>query len=137
VSPAVLQRQAALAAAALLAGVGLVALDRSAEPIASQPTPAVPSQVRWEEAVVGVFGPGRFGQETSCRVPFSRDTRGIAHPVLPCGVDLVVSFGGRELRAEVIDRGPVEGGRQFDLSTALADALGVRGTKTVRWRFAG
>jgi hypothetical protein len=137
VSPAVLQRQAALAAAALLAAVGLVALDRSDEQIVSPPTPTIPSQVHWEQAVVGVFGPGRFGQETSCQVPFSRDTRGIAHPVLPCGVDLVVSFGGRELRTEVIDSGPVEGGRQFDLSSALADALGVRGTKTIRWRFAG
>ncbi|MEO8290853.1 MAG: hypothetical protein ABI649_07645 [Gaiellaceae bacterium] len=136
-SPVLLQRQAALAAAALLAAVGVVALDRSDAPADTQPAPSVSPQVRWEEAVVGVFGAGRLGETTSCGVELAAETRGIAHPVLPCGADLVVSFGGRDLRTEVIDRGQVDAGRQFDLSEALAAALGVQGTQTVRWRFAG
>jgi len=36
----------------------------------------------------------------------------------------------------VIQRGPVATGQAFDLSPALAQALGVSGEATVRWRFA-
>jgi rare lipoprotein A (peptidoglycan hydrolase) len=134
-SPAVLQRQAALLAAALLAGLGVVALGRSGEKTEA-PGTTVAEQVPWQRAVVGIFGPGRYGETTACGVELTADTRGIAHPLLPCGVDLVVSFRGHELRTEVIDRGPAEANRQFDLSKALADALGVAGRETVRWRFA-
>jgi hypothetical protein len=56
--------------------------------------------------------------------------------VLPCGVDLVVASGDRQVRTEVVQHGPVEGGRDFDLTRALAEQLGVHGRETVRWRFA-
>jgi rare lipoprotein A (peptidoglycan hydrolase) len=136
-NPAVLQRQAALVAAAWLAGLGVVVLHRADEPSATAPQPAPTAEVRWQNAVVGVFGPGRYGETTACGVELTDRTMGIAHPVLPCGVDLVVSFRGRELRTEVVDQGPAESDRQFDLTKALADALGVEGTQTIRWRFAG
>ena len=135
--PAALQRQAALLAAALLAGLAVLGLDRSDGPSAAAPQPTVTAEVRWQTAVVGVFGPGRYGERTACGVELTEQTMGIAHAVLPCGVDLVVSFGGRELRSEVIDQGPAEPDRRFDLTKALADALGVEGTQTIRWRFAG
>ena len=46
--------------------------------------------------------------------------------MLPCGVDLVVSYRGREVRTEVIEQGNVGPESQFDLSTALAGELGIR-----------
>ena len=61
----------------------------------------------------------------------------MAHPVLPCGVDLVVSYQGREVRTEVIERGNVGAESQFDLSPALAGELGIDQPTTIRWRFAG
>jgi len=61
----------------------------------------------------------------------------VAHPVLPCGVDLVVAYRGREVRTEVIERGNVGPESQFDLTPALAGELGVEEPTTIRWRFAG
>jgi hypothetical protein len=136
VSPAVLQRQAALAGAALLAGLLVVVLDRPAQG-ASVAAPPPVSAARWETAVVGVFGRGRSGETTACGVTLAPDTRGVAHPVLPCGVDLVLAFGGREVRTEVIERGPPGTQTQFDVSPALAAELGLEGKKAIRWRFAG
>jgi rare lipoprotein A (peptidoglycan hydrolase) len=137
VSTALARRQAALAAVALLAALGAIALERIGreEGGVVSPTPVLAG--RWEEAVAGVINSKEYGTTTACDVVLDRETRGVAHPVLPCGVDLVVEFGGREVRTEVIGRGPNRAGREFDLTQALADDLGVEGTQTIRWRFAG
>jgi hypothetical protein len=136
VTPAALQRQVALAGAALLALLLVVVLDRPAReetPAAAPPA----SGIRWETAVVGVFGKSRLGKTTACGITLTPETRGVAHPVLPCGVRLIVSSEGREIHTEVIERGPGASGTQFDLTPALADDLGIEGRKKVRWRFAG
>jgi len=136
VSPAALQRQVALAGAALLAILFVVVLDRPVqEPFAAAPPPV--SEAPWENALVGVFGRGRLGETTSCGVVLTPETQGIAHPVLPCGVALVVALHGREVRTEVVERGRAGTRTQFSLSPALADELGVRGRETIRWRFVG
>jgi len=135
-NPAALQRQAALAGAALLALLLVIALDRSG----GEPLPAVPPpvpQAQWETATVGIFGQSRLGETTACGVTLTQETRGIAHPVLPCGVDLVVSYHGHEVPTEVIERGGVDPESQFDLSPALADDLGIANPTEIRWRFAG
>jgi hypothetical protein len=133
---AAVRHQAALAGAALIAVLLVVTLDRSREetPIAVQPPV---SQAQWENAPVGVFGRSRFGETTACGVALTEKTLGIAHPVLPCGVDLVVAYRGREVRAEVIERDDAAPESQFDLSPGLADRLGIDGSTTIRWRFAG
>jgi hypothetical protein len=64
-------------------------------------------------------------------------TVGVGHPLLPCGVDLIVSAGGKEVRTEVVARGPVAAGREFELTQELARTLGVSDNQTIRWRFAG
>jgi hypothetical protein len=134
VSPGLVQRQAALAAAALLATLGVLALlSRGEESTTFPPT----QQVRWQTAIVGVLSPRTYVNKTSCGSTLDSGAMGIAHPVLPCGVDLVVSFGGRQVRTEVVQRGPVSGGRDFDLTQALAERLGVHGRKKIQWRFAG
>jgi hypothetical protein len=135
VSPALLQRQAALAAAALLATLGVLALgNRSEEDSPLNPGGPV---VQWESAVVGVLRPEAYEQETTCGMRLDSGTLGVAHPVLPCGVDLVLQLAGKEVRAEVVDHAPVGGGHEFDLTQALAEELGVQGRQTIRWRFAG
>jgi hypothetical protein len=92
---------------------------------------------RWEQAVVGILPPESYAEETACGVKLDSGTLGVAHPLLPCGVDVVVSLGDKQVRTEVVARGPVPNVRDFDLTQALASELGVRGTLAIRWRFAG
>jgi hypothetical protein len=137
VRPALVQRQAALAAAALLASLGVLALpsrgDEGSAPLVLRgglgPT--------WETAVVGELPLEAYASETSCGSRLDSGTVGVAHPVLPCGVDLVLELRGTRVRTEVVEHAPVEGGHEFDVTQALAERLGLRGTETIRWRFAG
>jgi hypothetical protein len=132
---ALVRRQAALAGVALLAAVAALALARSDEPGGGQVFVA-PSGPRWLEASASVWRPEADGQETACGVQLTPDTRGLAHPVLPCGVELLLSFQGRTAQAEVVDRGPHGGTAELELTEALARDLGFSGAQTIRWRFA-
>ena len=107
-----LERLLALGAVALLAALVGLALQRATEPGPSSPPPVVAPPVagRWYEAAVGTYGPGLFGRTTDCQVRLTRATRGVAHPVLPCGARIVVSYGGREVDTRVIDKGPYGAG---------------------------
>ena len=133
-SAGLVQRQAALAAAALLATLGVLAvLSRGEESTTRRPAHEV---VRWEAAIVGVLSPRAYANKTSCGSTLDSGSLGIAHPILPCGVDLVVSFRGRQVRTQVVQRGRVGGARDFDLTQALAERLGLHGRETIQWRFA-
>ena len=134
--PGSVQRQAALVGAALLSALLILALDQSGGDAPATVPPPV-SEVQWETATVGVFGRSRFGDTTACGIALTEETVGVAHPVLPCGVDLVVAHEGREVRTEVIERQPAGPNSQFDLSPALAEELGVTRPTQIRWRFAG
>ena len=63
-------------------------------------------------------------------------TLGVAHPVLPCGARIYISYGGHKVLTQVIDRGPSAPGREFDVTKALADEIGLHGTKRIRWSYA-
>jgi rare lipoprotein A (peptidoglycan hydrolase) len=132
---ALVRRQATLAGVALVAAVTALALARLEDNDPSQTAVAF-NAPRWQEAVASSYGPGRYGQRTACGVDLTPETRGLAHPVLPCGVDILLSFQGKTARAEVLDRGPHGGGAEFELTEALARDLGLSGTQQVRWRFA-
>jgi rare lipoprotein A (peptidoglycan hydrolase) len=132
---ALVRRQAALAGVALVAAVTALALARLEDNDRSQTAVAL-NAPRWQEAVASSYGPGRYGQQTACGVDLTPETRGLAHPVLPCGVDILLSFQGNTARAEVLDRGPHGGGAEFELTEALAQDLGLGGTQQVLWRFA-
>ena len=133
-SSALLRRLAALAALALVATLGAIALGRAAG-ADEDPPPPPPPVLRWEEARVALFGRNREGEQTACGVTLAADTVGVAHPVLPCGVALVLAHGSRETRTEVIEQMPVEPGRAFDVTPALAARLGFAGEAVIRWRF--
>jgi hypothetical protein len=132
-----LQRQAALAGVALVGALGAVALGSAGEEFSMPGVGAAPEpQVGWESARVSVLDAGRIGEQTACGVTLTATTLGVAHSVLPCGVELVLSAKGREVNAEVVEQGGVGQGLAFVLTPALAEELGVTGTRRIRWRFA-
>jgi len=138
VNAELLERQLALAGVALLAALGAFALGRGDAPTAlsgARPglTAAPPP---WNEAAVGVYGPGFYGRTTACGIRLTRRSLGVAHPQLPCGAWIVVSRGGRQVEARVIDRSPFGFRQEFALTQALAARLGITRTELVRWRFA-
>ena len=57
--------------------------------------------------------------------------------MLPCGVKLYLTYEGRHVLTQVIDRGPFVPGRQFDVTEALARRLGLVGVQRVTWSYAG
>ena len=123
------QRLLALAAIALLVGsAALVVLELQDGRGSGRTVP-----VQWYSAVAAPYRPPA---RTSCGVRANRHTLGIAHPVLACGAKLFVSFGGREVLAQVIDTGEQLPGRQLNLTAALARRLGLHGTQRIRWAFA-
>jgi rare lipoprotein A len=126
------QREIALAGVALLAAVlTLVATARQRDATSTLPEPSGSYA-----ALAGSSGPGAFGKRTACGGVLKAETVGLAHPVLPCGVHIYVSYRGKHVLAQVIDRGPYVPGRQFDLTDALARQLGLRGVQEIHWSFA-
>lgn len=129
---ALARRQAALAGVALVGALGAIALSRADDGSDAAPPPT--AGVEWETADVAVFEPG--AEPTACGVTVTAEVAGIAHPVLPCGAKLVIEHQGRQAQADVVERGPVDPGKAFELSAALAEQVGLAGEATVRWRFA-
>ena len=60
---------------------------------------------------------------------------GVAQPTLPCGTRLYLTYRGTRVLTQVIDRGPPQSGRQFDLTDALARRLGLSGVQQVEWSY--
>lgn len=136
-NPKLLQRQVALAAVALVATLGSLALGRAAAGDGESGAAETPSVLgRWYEAVVGTYGPGLYGQTTACGIKLTRETRGVAHPELPCGVKIVLASGTHEVQTAVIDKGLLGARHDFDVTQALAEELGLTGVQLVSWRFA-
>ena len=135
----ILQRTIALAAVALVAGVAVLALTGSA---ADTSDAAGPEQVPvaggggWYTALAGSRGAARDAERTTCARILTGRSLGVSHPVLPCGAKIYISYGGAEVLTEVIDTKLKQPGRQFELTEALAQQLGIEGTQQIRWRFA-
>jgi rare lipoprotein A (peptidoglycan hydrolase) len=78
------------------------------------------------------YGPGFFGNDTSCGGPLKPGTVGVAHRTLPCGTRVAFYAHGEWLNTEVIDRGPFVKDVTWDLTQAAAEALEVTVTEKVR-----
>lgn len=133
------QRFLALAGAGLLAGIVAIAVAQQNEGSAraSGPQPAVGEGAGWSSAVAGVAREYPVGgRRSSCGWLLQPETLGVVHPVLPCGTKLFVQLGGKQVYTQVVDRGPVPAREDFDLTAALADRIGLGGTRRVRWAFA-
>ena len=83
-----------------------------------------PSYASW-------YGPGLYGNRTSCGGVLGYGTLGVAHKSLPCGTKVTLRYHGRSVTVPVIDRGPFVGGREWDLTGATKAKLGFGSTGTV------
>jgi hypothetical protein len=131
-----LQREVALAAAALLAAVLAVGVAdwHESTPASSAPQSVPAPGGGWYQAIAATIrAPGK---PTECGYRIRANSIGVAHPVLPCQVKLVVRYGSNEVLTQVIGRPPPGPGRQFGLTRGLARALGANGTVRIRWRYA-
>jgi rare lipoprotein A len=111
-----------------------------AVPLSDTPTPnsasaaTVPTSVTvsvYRDAKATIYGPGFYGQKTACGPRLRRSTLGVANRTLPCGTEVSLMYGGRELTVPVIDRGPYANGASWDVTMAAASALGMDGTEWI------
>jgi hypothetical protein len=135
----VLQRTIALAGVALLAGVGALALTGDGSGDDGAKTGVRPVTVAGTgsyTALAGSRGAARDAERTTCRKILTGRSLGVSHPVLPCGAKIFMAYNGTEVLTEVIDTRLKRAGRQFELTEALAERLGIEGTQQITWRFA-
>jgi len=85
----------------------------------------------YRPTVASWYGPGFYGRRTACGVTFRATLRGVAHKSLPCGTRVTLRNDSHVVRATVLDRGPFVAGREFDVSPAIKQALGMRSTARV------
>ncbi|HEY0417337.1 MAG TPA: septal ring lytic transglycosylase RlpA family protein [Gaiellaceae bacterium] len=131
-SPQLAVREIALAALTLLAAaVALAVVAQTRHHAKTGPQP-----VGSFTALAGSSGPARFGHRTACGGVITQDTEGVSHPTLPCGARIFLTFHGRTVLVQVVDRGPYTSGRQFDLTDALARRLDLSGVQEVHWSYA-
>jgi hypothetical protein len=71
-----------------------------------------------------------------CGFQIGPATEGVESPVLPCGERLYVAYRGTTVLASVVARQPTAAGTEFDLTPALAAALGLFGVKAIHWSYA-
>ena len=130
------QRLLVLGAVALLAAVAaLAAVERLPERGTAAFTSA-PAPAGWNTAFAGSRGPVGDAQRTTCGQVLAPESVGVTHPVLPCGVKVVLRYGQTQVLTEVIDNALVEPGRQLEVTESLARTLGIEGTVELEWRFA-
>jgi rare lipoprotein A len=126
------QHEIALAGLALLAAVLALAItEQTRRGGGTSPVPEGSYT-----ALAGSSGPAAFGRRTACGGVIHPDTAGVAHPTLPCGARIFISYRGVRVLTQVVDRGPYRSGRQFDLTDALARRVGLRGVQTIHWSYA-
>jgi hypothetical protein len=138
VSPALAQREIALAGVALLAAIVSLALTSHTNHEKTtgllQPMTLNGS---WRVSLAGAE-PVEYGRRTNCSIVLRPNTIGVTDSVLPCGVKLYVQYrNSPEILTQVIARRPVPPGRKFELTPKLAEKLGIDGVQRINWVFAG
>jgi hypothetical protein len=131
------QRLVVLAAAAFLGGAAAVAVIAQREP-GSAPASfgSARAPAGWNRAFAGSRGGVGDAQRTTCGHVLTARSRGVTHPVLPCGAKIVLRRGDVQVLTEVIDNKLVEPGRQLEVTEEVARMLGLDGTEEIDWRFA-
>ncbi len=132
-------RMLLLAGSALLALVLALALssflrEGEARP-AAQSIPAPGGG--WYSALAGPYTFKRGLPSTACGYETGARTRGLVHPVLPCGAKLMLSVNGRLVVTQVVERGTPGRDRELGVTKGLARELGLHTVQRIRWRFAG
>jgi hypothetical protein len=121
----------------VLAGLVAAAVveRRNEEPVVA-PRGALAAGGGWYEALAAPRPPGEDAERTTCGLVLTIRSLGVSHPVLPCGAKVLVRYGGETVLTEVIDNELGASGRQFELTPALAQLVGLDGTQEVEWRYA-
>ncbi|MDX6511350.1 MAG: rare lipoprotein [Gaiellaceae bacterium] len=127
--PPLALRALALGGVAFLAGVVALAVHSGTR---KEPA-ALPPAVHWYEVKATPYGPTPGHRVTACGQRLDAQTLGVAHPVMPCGIKIYIQFENHRVLTQVIDRGPNLPGREFNVTKALADQIGLHGTRTIRW----
>src|SRR3954451_17900266 len=97
---------------------------------AAAAAPTAPVTV-YRAAVATWYGPGLYGHHTAGGEVLSHWIMGVAHRTLPCGTPVEIAFGAKTLTVPVIDRGPFSNGARYDLTSAVAQQLGLTQTATI------
>jgi hypothetical protein len=137
VTPVLAQRQLALAGVALVATLVALAVSSpgSSRPKAPLPRPVAVEGSGWYRALAAPGG-GTPGHRSACGTLLSATTVGVAHPVLPCGAKIFISFGAKQVLTQIVDHGPRTPGVEFEILPALAKKLDLHGVQPIRWTFA-
>ena len=136
-SARVAQRVLALAAFALLAGLGASAvIERRAADAPVTVEGAVAPGGGWYDALAAPRPESGDAERTECGLILTARSLGVTHPVLPCGAKVLLRFGDGTVLTEVIDNELASAGRQFELTGELARRIGLEGTQAVEWRYA-
>jgi hypothetical protein len=133
VNPNLLQRTVWLGGITLIVAVAALAI---AKRDAGGSHDRLPGAVYFYTTRAAPYAPTPRHRRTACGEAFTSKTLGVAHPELPCGVKVYIRFHGKEVLTQVVDRGPFVPGREFDITKALADRLGLHGTQTIQWAYA-
>jgi rare lipoprotein A len=72
-----------------------------------------------------------YGKRTACGTTLTKSTIGVANKTLPCGMLVAIYYRGQTLTVPVIDHGPYVAGRDWDLTSATAQVLGIDGVATI------
>lgn len=90
-----------------------------------------------DPVVASWYGPGLYGNPLACGGTLTQQTAGVANKKLGCGTKIRLCFK-RCVTTRVIDRGPYVGGRTFDLTAPVKNAIGMAGgTASVRYAVVG
>jgi hypothetical protein len=137
VSSALAIRLLGLVAVALAAGVVALAVVRAhtESSAAALPAAAPAPGGGWFDAVAVPARPVTRPRASACNFRLTSKTVGVAHPVLPCGVQVYLQLGDRQVLTRVIGRGSGRGA-EFALTRPLADQLGLHSRQQIKWRFA-
>jgi len=119
------------AVAALAAAIGLALAKGRSEGGSSLPA----ASTTWYSAKADARAPAAYGTRTACGRLVGPAAEGVGHPVLPCGARLYVSYEGKTVLTQVIDRVANLAPHEFDVTAALAQRLGLRGAATIRWTY--
>ena len=112
--------------------------EQYAQKALSSGSPATPSNLGFGEsktALASWYGPGFYGNRTANGEMFTPQTVGVAHKSLPFGTPVTFEYNGKSLTTAVNDRGPFIPGREFDLSSAAADQLGMKGAGVAELKY--
>jgi rare lipoprotein A (peptidoglycan hydrolase) len=110
--------------------------DRDDEQAVSVPQQVPVPGAGWYVALAAPYPSSSRRERTSCGQRLGPKMLGVAHPVLPCGVKIFISYHDKVVLTQVVDRGPNVPGRQFDVTRPLAAKIGLKGTQQIRWRYA-